>query len=452
MNKIVTALRNAAALILLAAAVLFALSYKQDIKQNEADAPSTDTIGGESEQVELEKSEREIFLSSLKTGGECVDDTYDPSSMYISRVDISSLGVTRALSLSNKSVSVPVRVPDEVFGTYTTVLETHELARIQLELYDGKLIVDRGDKLELYSPDGKMLSDPLTLAPAYLRDADGRAMYKDENGGLFVFTESGAVPAVAQDKSALVRLIEYENTADFAFEDNGYHMIRESESDDALAALANAEGERLTDYEYIRIYAFSQGLAAALLPDGSINYLDREGNVVIEGRESYKSSSDRYVDRVYTLFDTMDESSLGALYFDGSVVLVREKTVDYVYKENTISDKTRAIDMSGKELSVIADYNIISSSDGAIVVERDGRYGVFSSDERWVLQPLYEDISPYYEGLAVVKKDGRYGVCDTRGNIVVPFVFDYISAVSGGRSVAYSSECGFELLEKRIAL
>lgn len=452
MNKTVTALRNAAALILLAAAVIFAMSGKQDMKRDDASKPSEDTLEGVSESVETEKSEREMFLSSLKAGGECVDDTYDPSSMYISRADIARLGITRELSRSNKSVSVPVRVPDEVFGTYTTVFETRELARIQLELYDGKLIVDRGDKLELYSPDGKMLSDSLTLSPAYLRDAEGNAMYKDENGELFIFTESGVVPAVAQDKSALIRLIEYENTADFAFEDNGYHMIRESESDDALAALANAEGERLTDYEYVRIYAFSQGLAAALLPDGSINYLDREGNVVIEGRQSYKSTSDRYVDRVYTLFDTMDESSLGALYFDGSVVLVREKTVDYVYKENTISDKTRAIDMSGNELSVISDYNILSSSDGVIVVERDGRYGAFSSSERWVLQPIYEDIAPYYEGLAVVKKDGRFGVCDTSGNIVVPFVFDYISPVSSGRAVAYSFEGGFELLEKRIAL
>ena len=103
----------------------------------------------------------------------------------------------------------------------------------------------------------------------------------------------------------------------------------------------------------------------------------------------------------------------------------------------------------GSKLGIPSDYNIVSCADGAVVVEKNGKYGVFTADERWALQPRYDNISPYYEGLAVVSKDGKYGVYDTLGKEILPILFDYISPVSHGRIAAYSTETGFLIFEKQ---
>jgi hypothetical protein len=153
---------------------------------------------------------------------------------------------------------------------------------------------------------------------------------------------------------------------------------------------------------------------------------------------------------MYVLPDTFGTESIGQLYFDNGIAIVREKTVDYVYKENTISDTSAVIKSNGERLAVLPDYNIISASDGAVVVERDGRYGVFTADERWSLQPVYEKIEPFYEGLAVVKRGDKYALYDTSGNIVLPAIFDYISPVSMGKIIAYEENKGFMLFEKQI--
>lgn len=453
MTRLGMIIRNGAAILLLAASLIFVYKYHAYMS---SDMHSTDdsTDVSESRDADAEMpAESEIvrLLSSfpLSNGSETVKSTFDVDTMRLAIADISSLGVTSDFSLSEKITYTPYRIPDEVFGTYTTVMEEKTAARVQIELYDGKYIIDRGTHRELYSGTGVMISNDLTLEPAYLRDPSGRAMFKNDNGEFFVCDGDVIMPCEYEIES-LARVIEYENTADLAADTLGYTALSEEIDGETLFALANADGELLSDYEYTRIYAFSEGLAAALSPDGSLSYLDTDGNVVINGRKSYKSTSDRYVDRVYVLPDTMGPESVGFIYFDGSLVLAREKTVDYVYKENTVTDRTVALLSNGKELAVPKDYDIISAADGVAVVEKDGKYGAFSARGYWVIQPTCDMIGPFYEGLAVVHKDGKCGVWDTRGNEILPCLFDDISPVSGGRFTAYSEECGFTVFEKLI--
>ena len=451
MSKIGTVFRNIAAIILFALALLFICKYvsgtlvllEQTNKPVTDDRPVTETTDNTESESELE-----LFLKSIPVfSGSRVTDTFDKSSMCLALSDTSKYALSQSFSLSTKTVSVPVRIPDEVFGTYSTVFEDKELERIQIELYDGNIILDRGEKLELYSDSGELISDNFTLAPTFLRDVDGNALYTDKNA-YFAIKDNKFVQ-VDYAPHSLERVIAYENTPELANENDGLSAISQTGEDGTLVALSDADGNLLTNYEYTRIYAFSEGLAAALLPDGSISYIDKSGKVVFEGRDTYRNTSDRHVDRVYAVPDTMGPESVGFLYFDNGIVLIREKTVDYVYKENTISDTCTAVRADGSKLAVPGDYTCVSAADGAVVVEKNGKYGVFGANERWMLQPVYDSIEPYYEGLAVVSKDGSFGLYDTEGNEILPMLFDYISPVSRGRIAAYSAEKGFMIFEKQ---
>ncbi|MBO7148347.1 MAG: WG repeat-containing protein [Clostridia bacterium] len=447
MNKIGSALQSLAALLLFALALLFIYAYASGmITDGSHEAPPVTEPGVE---MPKKESELDIFLRSLSrsVSGNTVTDTYDADMMKLTLSSLDEFSLKSEHSLSKKTVKIPVRIPDEIFGTYTTELKESEADRVQIELYDGKLIVDRGTHLELYGDAGVNISDNFTLTPAYIRDDNGYALYSGTDG--YYKVVENALVRSGHTKNLLERPIEYENTPDFANGGKGRYAVEKETEDGVRTALCDSDGLELTGYDYLRIFNFSEGLAAAVLPDGSISFIDKDGKVVIEGVHTYRNTSDRHVDRMYVLPDTFGAESIGQLYFDNGIAIVREKTVDYVYKENTISDTSAVIKSNGERLAVLPDYNIISASDGAVVVERNGRYGVFTADERWSLQPVYEKIEPFYEGLAVVKQGEKYALYDTSGNVVLPAIFDYISPVSMGKIIAYEQEMGFMLFEKQ---
>ena len=450
MSKSGVFFKNALIVLILAAAFLFIYRFAN----GSLESPGEKNAGSGSEVADSGENDVSVKLSPLgeflcsvpRSGGNTVTGTFDAETMRLALTDITSLGLTNEFSLSYKTVTVPERIPHEVFGTYTTFMKETEAPRIQLELYDGSFIVDRGDKLEFYSKDGGLISDSFTLSPFYRRDKNGNALYTDGTKFYFLsdneFVESDYVP------DSDTRVIDYENTADFASDTSGNYF--KSDAETGLYAVFNSAGEKLTDYNYVKIYGYSEGLAAAVHTDGSISYLDTDGKVVFKGLISYRSMSDRYVHRIYCAPDTMGPESIGFIYFDNGLVMTRQKIADYVYLDNIISDSQTVLKADGKKLGLPEDYLPVSSADGVVVAEKDGYYGAFSKDENWVLHPKYEDIAPYLEGLSVVKYDGKYGVYDTVGNEILPLLFDYISPVSGGKIVTYSEEFGFIVFEKEL--
>ncbi len=455
MNKFTKFLRNSIALFLLALAFVFIYLYASgkfqaqpsanEHRENEFVVENT----AESNTNATQKpslSATQAFVASLSQNGEGTKDytAFDKKTSRLVVSDIKYLNLKSDFSLSNRTVSIPTRLKDENYETYTTVLEGSEMPRPQIELYDGNIIVDRANKLELYMPDGTKISDNFTLSPIYRRDSNGRALFFDTDkyyiiaDGMLTETEYAA-----NDDS---RVMDFENSVTFASENNGNYF--ESDSETGLFALFNQAGERLTKYEFSKIYAYSEGLAAAMRVDGSIVYIDVNGNVVFGETVLLKNKSDWYENRYYRLPDTMGNESVGFLYFDNGLVLAREIRADFEHTERIYSDKTSVLKPDGSDFDLPNYYNAVSCSDGVIVCERDGYYGVFSKDKKWVLHPKYDSISPYFEGLSVVEEDGKYGVFDTKGNEIIPIIFDYISTVSGARLVLYSNDCGFVLLEK----
>ena len=70
--------------------------------------------------------------------------------------------------------------------------------------------------------------------------------------------------------------------------------------------------------------------------------------------------------------------------------------------------------------------------------EKNGVYGYMDYTGAWLNSPDYEDARYFMEGLAPCKKDGKWGMIDTKGNTVLPFVYDYIQPTSSGIIIAHS--------------
>ena len=86
-----------------------------------------------------------------------------------------------------------------------------------------------------------------------------------------------------------------------------------------------------------------------------------------------------------------------------------------------------------------------------MVLTRDGKYGMMDVEGNWIAQPIYTYVTPFYEGLAVIgfnDGSGRKCMVDTKGNIVLPFYYEYISISSGGVITAYESKNGWHILNK----
>ena len=108
------------------------------------------------------------------------------------------------------------------------------------------------------------------------------------------------------------------------------------------------------------------------------------------------------------------------------------------------------MDKNGKEFPLPEGYDIVSYSDGVILLTRDGKYGYMDYTGAWIAQPIYDFAQPFYEGLAVVGfGEGDRLMIDTEGNIVIPMgAYDYISNASSGVIAAWRDGHGWDILHK----
>ena len=92
-------------------------------------------------------------------------------------------------------------------------------------------------------------------------------------------------------------------------------------------------------------------------------------------------------------------------------------------------------------------YSLAGYSEGILLLERDGLYGLYSCTGEWIAQPIYPQAKPFIGGLAeLMTDDGRWGMIDTAGNIVLPFTYDAISQVSSGVVACFREETGWAVL------
>jgi hypothetical protein len=215
-----------------------------------------------------------------------------------------------------------------------------------------------------------------------------------------------------------------------------------------LWGFKDEKGRVAIDAQYKAVYTFSDnGLAAVVGYNGELKFIDTSGITIINpyGKILYLPEFDnrRSYDGFYPA-DTKLPENLGMYYFDHGLVRVRRQIKDNYFRKRVAIDRDYLIDKNGAYFDIPENYRLVAYSDGVLTLEKDGYYGYYSYRGYWIAQPIYTVCKPFVQGLGVIGfTGGKCAMIDTEGNVVIPFVFDYISQPSAGVIAAYSKHGGW---------
>ncbi len=220
-------------------------------------------------------------------------------------------------------------------------------------------------------------------------------------------------------------------------------------SETTLWAYGYSPARRKTGYYYTEAYNFSDGMACVLDTNGRMQFLNESCYYAFTTRKSYYYHDWYVVENLLPPL-TAGEESIGFFYYDHGLIRARRQVTDWSFADRVAIDEDILIDKTGAEFPVPEGYDIISYSDGMILLERDGKYGYMDYTGAWIAQPIYDFARPFIEGLAVVGfESGERLMIDTAGEIVIPAgVYTHISDASSGVIAAYSSVNGWDVLYK----
>ncbi|MBD5210264.1 MAG: WG repeat-containing protein [Bacteroidales bacterium] len=122
------------------------------------------------------------------------------------------------------------------------------------------------------------------------------------------------------------------------------------------------------------------------------------------------------------------------------------------YATVRVNRKWGVIDTKGKYVidPITSEYYEIRHLDKDYFVVSKGRheYGIVSNG-KWVVEPIYDDISSFLkEGLIVVKKDRKCGYINLQGEVIIPLQFDSACDFSDGKATVELNDSEFEIDKK----
>lgn len=373
-----------------------------------------------------------------------------------------------SFSLRERTVQVPMRIPDGEYSGYTTEITEVSEERPLVEIYMDYILVDNGSRFDLYQNDGALLIkdfDAEAYVPAYTRDKNNTPLFKAEEPSKYN-PRYTVTRYYAVDSNGELKLNNYSDAADGRglyynypsyFGKNTTHNVIHYSSTLKLYGYGSESGVKSSDnFRYIAAYPHSEGLCAAVETDGLMYYLDEnmvtQISASVEFYENYGNTRRKLL-RELILPDTFGEESLGFFYFDHGLCRVRAQTIDAwhwrQYQRRYInSDEDILIRTDGTEFPIPTDYTLVSYSNGILLLEKNGYYGYMDYTGKWITDPIYTYAKPFFEGLAAVGNQGSIGVIDTDGNIVVDMLFDHVSNASGGLISVFDDECGWFVLNK----
>lgn len=392
-----------------------------------------------------------------------------------------------------------VKLPSYFSSTSETVFEiTHEIskdktevipvytektqARPALKLYMGYILTETSNKnrTNIYSSSGKLLGsyDRRDVSPAWCRDGEDRPLfiykdayyYLDEAKKTFVESDydpdrdgRGAefdyTPDYGKDSDGMKFLSIVETVFDYEliegkFDEKGYPLAYKIPRDIYKFALAKSKGDAITEYSFFGKYPFSEKLAAVIDADDHLYYIDNKGKTVINGGSSRLDTSlGRRVYEYYMEPVTNGTESIGFYFFEHGITRARVTLIDKYYFDQdgtvfVVGDEDVLIYDDGSRFPVPVGYDIISYSNGMILLSKDGKYGYMSYTGEWIVDPYLTYAEPFYEGLAVVGKGSSRALIDVNGKEIIPFgQFSHISNASSGLIAVYGDD-GWKVLYK----
>lgn len=370
-------------------------------------------------------------------------------------------------SVSTAIEKEPVRIDDEIYGTYTTELRDKAVNLPFIHIYMDYLLVDNGGSFKVYKNDGSLIYEQFNadeFVPAYTRDKLGRPLFMREEPSqwnpantitkYYYLDEIGALLESDYDEENDNRGLYINYPTYFGISDNQFEKSYVKTAE--LYTYTYPDGTKKTEPTYTNAYSFSNGFAATVDEHGVMNFTDSDFRRTIfayDWSEWYYNHSGRRVRPIHTEPDTRGIESLGFFYFEDGLCRVRRQIVDsYNWEADKTkliaSDRDIIIRTDGTEFPIPTDYTVAAYSNSMILLEKDGYYGYMDIRGKWVVQPIYTHAEPFSEGLAVLGKDGKMGIIDTAGNFLVPMIFDYIERPSGGLIVLFDVQHGWAVMNK----
>jgi hypothetical protein len=386
-----------------------------------------------------------------------------------------------------------VVTPDDDTESYVKTVTVQENAPA-VELYMGYILLDSGEEIYLVNSDGEPLSRFAydKYSPAYMRDKDGNPVFMKTDGDETVyytlsddgksfhicdiesdgdnvgfnfdyplsFGQSDSTSVYPVRKSDIEKLSGDETSTEEASTEEASKNDESDEKSDLWGyAVLDENGElkgMLTEYKYTSAYGYTSNRAAVVedgAERGAMYFIDENGRKAFENIEVYVNQYDRYVEDFILPPLTNGIESIGFYYFDHGLTRIRRQTVDYYnYAVRRVAMIVEDVDVlvhaDGSEYALPAGYTLKGYSEGMAVLEKDGKYGIFSVEGEWIAQPIYADATPFIGGLSVLETgDGRYGMIDEDGEIVLPFTYDYLTQNSSGVIAAYRIENGWTIFK-----
>lgn len=303
----------------------------------------------------------------------------------------------------------------------------------------GFLIKENGEDSVLFSlPEFKEIEGASDYELSHWRDRNGNAVFQkkgteeffryDRESGSFVPTDfipardslgiSVAMPSGygASDEN---KTLLYENGL-FGYE--GTYL----------------DGRRTKKFsvpvQYPTAFSYSEGFAVMADENSKITIRNEKGEAVFDHLS-------------LILPEKKDIEALGFSHFENG--LLRVVIAGYDAEGNLISRRESAIDTTGKELSLPEGYQIVSFTEGILLVSDGKHYGYLSAKGAWIADPVYTLASPFFEGLATVEnEEGKVGMIDRNGSTVIPCAFDEITPFSDGHALLYTAKSGWYFLSK----
>ena len=346
-----------------------------------------------------------------------------------------------------------------------------------VQLYMGYLLLDDGTNTRVYTADGLYLTSyrNLEYERAYTRDRDGNALFRrtdwrrgeEETADYYTVSESGMTPSDYDDLTD-GRGLYFDYAPSYGLSDGNltrYARRTTTVTEDEEGAETREEsvvwayGYSRTwltagGYKYAAAHDYSEGLAAAVTEDGKLIYLGQYGYPAFLSEKNYYYY-EWYVTEYLLPPLTSGRESIGFYYYDHGLVRARRQIVDwhaktYWHTNRVALDEDCLLDREGNIFPIPEGYDIVSYSDGVILLESEGKYGYMDYTGAWIAQPIYDYARPFSEGLAVAGfADGTRLMLDTEGNIVIPTGrYAYLSDVSSGVIAGYTVRGTWEILHK----
>ena len=359
------------------------------------------------------------------------------------------------------------------FAEVIPVYEKEQYAVPAVQLYMGYMLHYDGMNTELYTADGVYLFSYLsdTVKPAYTRDIYGNPLFLYQplanEDPVYVMADVTEFVPSEYDDALHGRGLYYDYAPSFGISDSSLIRIAnktttvnvaldgtETASDSLIWAYGFSPTWRRTTFRFTNAWDYREDLAAVTEEDGRLFYIGPYGYAAFTTEKQYYYS-EWYVQEYLMPPLTSGPESIGFYYYDHGLVRARRRVIDwgaYNYKDilRVAVDEDFLMDKNGKEFPIPEGYDIVSYSNGVILLTRDGKYGYMDYTGAWIAQPIYDYAEPFYEGLAVAGfGEGDRLMIDTEGNIVIPMgQYNYISNASSGVIAAWREGAGWSILHK----